>query len=161
MCSALYNRGMRLNAPPPPPPRTIVLNAGSQLIVNGALVTALDPCRLELGSGAVVLSGQEGARDAYGPDPTCELYFALLRASERSGGVSDERYHLFRILAKVVAQYRSHAAQRECALCASALISGDHKAAIGSARRLHDFHQDRRLGEMPSQPDYKPIGISP
>lgn len=151
---------MRLNAPPPQP-RKLVLDAGSQLIVNGALVTALDPCRLELGSGAVVLSGREASRRKSDSDPTRELYFALLEASERQNGVANERYHLFRLLAMVVARYRTHAAQRECTLCASALISGDHKAAIGSARRLHDFHQQTRLVEVPQALQSQDTGISP
>lgn len=146
---------------PPPPPRQMVLNAGSQLIVNGALVTVLDPCRLELGSGAVVLSGREVARGKSGADPTRELYFALLKASETPNGVADDRYHLFHLLAKVVARYRTHAAQRECALCAAALISGDHKAAIGSARRLHIFHQHRPTVDDTSAPPPERIGVVP
>jgi|GEM_PF-2823914 len=139
----------------------MAFNAGSQLIVNGALVTALDPCRLELGSGAVVLAGREVARGKSGADPTRELYFALLKASETSNGVADERYHLFHLLAKVVARYRTHIAQRECALFAAALISGDHEAAIGSARRLHGFHQDRPAAEdAPIRPPQE-IGVFP
>lgn len=133
----------------PHKPRKLVLDAGSQLIVNGALVTALDPCRLELGSGSFVLSGTEASRRKSDADPTRELYFALLKASEQENGMVEQRYHLFQLLAKVVARYRTHAAQRECTLCASALISADHKAAIASARRLNDFHQQTRSVDDP------------
>lgn len=146
---------------PPPAPRLMTLDAGAQLIVNGALVTVLDPCRIELGSGAVVISGKELSKKRAGPDPTRELYFALLKASENDNGLAEGRYDLFRLLARVVAQHRTHSAQRECALCAAALIAGDHKSAIGSARRLQEVFIAREQPNAPQQAAPQAIGTYP
>jgi flagellar biosynthesis regulator FlbT len=121
----------------PPAPQKITLQAGAQAVINGALVTATQACTLEVGSGAFVLTGRGLWREREAlRHPHEELYFSMLEA-----GSSPERFHdaqrrLFNLLSQVVAQSPSHIAQKECAVCAAALMSGDARAASASAARL-------------------------
>lgn len=118
-------------------PQSVHLAAGAQAVVNGALVTAKTDCELEVGSGAVVFTGRAlwRTRDA-AHHPSEELYFSLLEASANPKRFENERYRLFRLLSQVVAQERTHEAQRECTLCASALLAGNAEDATQSASRL-------------------------
>lgn len=120
-----------------PKPHLVTLEAGAQAVINGAIVTATGPCVLEVGSGAFVLAGRglQRSRDAlYHPHE--ELYFSMLEAGTSPERFDESRYRLFGLLAQVVAQSRTHAAQKECAACAAAMMAGDTKAAIASAARL-------------------------
>ena len=118
-------------------PRAVRLEAGAQAVINGALVTARTACDFEVGSGAYVLAGRSLWR---GRGATCNphqsLYFALLEAGVNDTVFAEERFRLFNLLAQIVTHDRTHEAQRECSLCAAALISGDAKEAIASAARL-------------------------
>jgi hypothetical protein len=113
------------------------LAQGEQAVVNGAMVTASTACTLEVGSGAFVLTGRSLWKD-HDPlrNPSEELYFSLLDASVSAEHFENERFRLFALLAQVVLQQRTHEAQQECALCASALIAGNAEDATGSAARL-------------------------
>ncbi|WP_299195617.1 flagellar biosynthesis repressor FlbT [uncultured Erythrobacter sp.] len=120
-----------------PEPQRINLSQGGQAVINGALVTATTACTLEIGSGGNVLTGrslwrQSGSERA----PRDELYYSMLEASMSKARFEEERFRLFRLLSQVVAQDRSHTAQKECSLCASALISGRIEEATQSAARL-------------------------
>ena len=117
--------------------RAVRLEAGAQAVINGALVTARTACEFEVGSGAYVLSGRAlwRGKDAL-RSPHEALYFAMLQAGVDEARFAEERFRLFGLLSHIVTHDRTHAAQRECALCASALIAGDAKEAIASAARL-------------------------
>ncbi|MEP3422634.1 MAG: hypothetical protein ABJN35_12920 [Erythrobacter sp.] len=113
-------------------------------MINGALVTATQDCILEVGSGAFVLSGRALWRDR-GPkrNPREELYFSMIDAATSEDRFNEERFRLFALLSQVVAQERTHEAQKECALCASALIAGNSQEAVRSASRLAAERLDR------------------
>ncbi|MEE4201152.1 hypothetical protein [Erythrobacter sp.] len=130
----------------PPPSQSIVLAAGSQAVINGALVTASDACTLEVGSGAYVFTGRRLWRGDV-RNPHEELYFSVLEASRDEDYFGEQRFRLFALLAQVVAQDRSHEAQKECALCASELLTGNSEGATRSAARLAAM----RLGAQPGR----------
>ncbi len=118
-------------------PRRIGLAPGAQVVINGALVTARGPCEIEVGSGAVVMSGDTfGAKSSSRVDPAAEFYLALLNASANPERFTSDRDMLFAMLGKVVAHHRTHWAQEECALCAAAIIAGESEPALASARRM-------------------------
>ena len=122
---------------PAPKPQSITLAQGGQAVINGALVTANTACTLEVGSGGFVLTGRSLWRDR-DPlrNPREELYFSMLDASTSSTRFEEERFRLFRLLSQVVSQDRTHEAQKECSLCAAALIAGNAEEATQSAARL-------------------------
>lgn len=140
---------------PAPKPHTVCLAQGGQAVINGAIITASTACTLEVGSGAFVLTGRSLWR-ASGParstarNPSEELYFSLLDASASSKIHEDELFRLFALLAQVVTQQRTHEAQQECALCASALIAGNTEDATRSAARLASGRL-KSSGKLPGQ----------
>jgi hypothetical protein len=97
----------------------------------------MGPCILEVGSGAFVLTGPALWREQSAlRNPREELYFSMLDAGTNPDRFSEARFRLFHLLGQVVAQERTHKAQRECALCAAALIAGNVEEAIRSAARI-------------------------
>lgn len=121
----------------PASPKAITLAAGAQAVINGALITAVEPCQLEVGSGAFVLTGRALWRDQKrNSAAAAELYFAMLEVCARPDEFEPARFRLFALLSHVVAQNRTHQSQRECAACAAALIAGDRERALASAQRL-------------------------
>ena len=122
---------------PAPKPQTIHLATGAQAIINGAIVTANSECTFEVGSGGFVLTGRSLWRNR-DPlrNPREELYFSMIDASTSKERFEEERFRLFMLLSQVVAQDRTHEAQKECALCASALLAGNAEEATKSASRL-------------------------
>lgn len=132
----------------PPHTQTVHLAAGSQAVINGALVSAREACTLEVGSGAYVLTGRgmwaprRGEQQAV-RNPRDELYFSLLDCSADAERFGEERFRLFGLLGEVVAQDRTHEGQRECAQCAAALMAGDARAAVQSAARMASSGLDR------------------
>ncbi len=125
------------NADPVHKPHTINLTRGGQAVINGAVVTASAACTIEVGSGAFVLTGRSLWKDRDPKhNPREELYFSIIDASTDTARFEGERFRLFTLLSQVVAQCRTHQGQQECALCASALISGNTDEAIRSAARL-------------------------
>lgn len=127
-----------MRAPDPAPkPHTVTLAQGGQAVINGAIVTASTDCTLEVGSGAFVLTGRSLWQNRGNlRNPSEELYFSLLDACVSPEQFEEERFRLFALLSQVVAQQRTHEAQQECALCASALIAGQIDDAARSAARL-------------------------
>lgn len=118
-------------------PQLVPLGPGRQAVINGALVTASAPCTLEVGPGAYVLAGQALARDKNAlSNPREELYFSMLEAGTDPKRFNEARFRLFRLLSQVVAQDRTYQAQRECALCASALLKGNVEEATQCAARM-------------------------
>ncbi len=136
-----------------PEPRTITLAAGAQAVINGALITASIPCEIEVGSGAFVLTGRSLWRERRaGPDAAAkELYFTMLEASASLGALATIRFQLFALLNWIVSQERTHRAQKECAACAAALIAGDEKAALASARRLAEAQTPSESDRIPAR----------
>ncbi|MEE4289956.1 MAG: hypothetical protein V2J14_11335 [Erythrobacter sp.] len=127
------------------PPQTIELAAGAQAVINGALVTAREACTLEVGSGASVLTGRAlwpSRRRLHSPSD--ELYFSLLDCSADPVRFAAERFRLYGLLGEVVAQDRSHEGQRECSLCAAALMAGDARGAVESAARMASTALEKR-----------------
>ena len=115
----------------------VALSKGDQAVINGAIVTASGDCTLEVGSGAFVLTGHSLWQNDNGPrHPREELYFSMLDASGDKERFTQERFRLFALLSQVVAQERSHEAQKECAQCAHALMIGNAEEATRSASRL-------------------------
>ncbi len=122
---------------PVPAPKTISLAAGAQAVINGALVTALESCQFEVGSGAYVLTGRALWRSQRDRSSSADaLYFEMMKACAAPENFEPARSRLFAALSEVVAQDRTHQSQKECAACAAALVAGDAEAALGSARRL-------------------------
>jgi len=136
-------------------PQTVHLAAGAQAVINGALVTAVEPCTLQVGSGAYVLTGRGLWRERQAlRNPRDELYFSLLECAADQERFHSERFRLFRLLGEVVAQDRTHEAQRECAMCAAAIMGSDGEEAVESAARLASqslVNARRRLGHVPGQ----------
>jgi len=135
-------------------PQSINLSKGEQAVVNGALVTATTACTIEVGSGGFVFTGRSLRRSrASVHNPHEELYFSLLDACTSIARFEEERFRLFRLLSKVVAQDRTHEAQKECSLCAAALIAGRIEEATRSASRLASLrlHRNRKT---PARPGY-------
>ncbi|QUL37369.1 hypothetical protein [Erythrobacter sp. JK5] len=118
------------------PPQRIVLAEGAQAVINGALVTALAPCTIEVGAGAFVLSGRALSVSNPLRNPREELYFSALEAGTDAARFDDARFRLFNLLAQVVAHEPSYQGQRECAACAAALMAGNADDTIRSAARL-------------------------
>lgn len=129
-----------------PPPHRIRLCEGGQAVINGALVTAVVPCELQVGAGSFVVTGSslEPSQAAL-RNPREELYFSMLDASTNEDRFADARFRLFSLLAQVVAQDRTYQGQRECAACAAALIAGNVEDAVRCAARL----ASDRFGEGP------------
>ena len=144
-----------------PRPQLIVLEAGAQAVINGALVTANEPCSLEVGSGAFVLTGRAMRRPRQSlRNPREELYFSMLDASANADRFAESQFRLFGLLAEVVAQDRSHQGQRECALCAAALIAGDADEAVRSASRIvTERYEAPRGGLSPRRPGNRRMRI--
>lgn len=114
-----------------------MLETGAQAVINGALVTAVEPCRFEVGAGAQVFSGRALWRDrSSGRNPHQELYFAVLEAAVGEGELLEARFRLFQLLAHVVMANRTVDGQRECSRFASALIDGDVDEVVACASRL-------------------------
>ena len=128
-----------------PKPQIVSLSQGGQAVINGALVTASTACTLEVGSGGFVLTGRSLWRDrAPKRNPREELYFSILDVCTDAARFDEERFRLFRLLAQVVVQERTHEAQKECSLCAAALIAGNAEEATRSASRLASQTIDRQ-----------------
>ena len=145
------------NPGPPHRPQTVDLARGGQAVINGALVTASQACTLEVGSGAFVLTGRALWRGRDGlRNPREELYFSMMDAATSDARFESERFRLFALLSQVVAQDRTHQGQKECALCASALLAGKADDAVRSAARLAaDQVETRRSAagrRVPGQP---------
>ncbi|QFT76286.1 hypothetical protein [Erythrobacter sp. THAF29] len=118
-------------------PHSVYLEAGAQAVINGALVTAVEPCRFEVGAGAYVFSGRALWRDrASGCSPHQELYFSALEAAAGQGSLLEARFRLFQLLGHVVTSTRTLEGQRECSRFASALIDGDIEEVVACASRL-------------------------
>jgi len=118
-------------------PHIVNLAAGGQAVINGALVTATEACRIQVGSGAFVLTGRALWRSRNGlRNPREELYFSMLDAAISDARFEAERFRLFALLSQVVAQDRTHQGQAECTLCARALLAGNSDEAVESAARL-------------------------
>jgi hypothetical protein len=132
-------------------PQTLNLAAGSQAVINGALITAHQACSIDVGSGAYVFSGRTLWRDDL-RNPHEELYFSILEASRDADRFAEEQFRLFALLSQVVTQDRSHEAQKECALCASALLTGKREDATRSAARLASLRLDRKGGRQRGLP---------
>ena len=95
--------------PTPSRPHSVYLEAGAQAVINGALVTAVEPCRFEVGAGAHVFSGRALWRDrSSGRSPHQELYFAVLEAAVGEGKLLEARFRLFQLLGHVVTAKREH-----------------------------------------------------
>lgn len=120
-----------------PPIQEISLEAGGQVVINGALVTAGSACTLKVGAGAYVLTGRGlwRERDAL-RHPAEELYFSMLEVGTKPEQFAQGRYRFFNLLAQVVAQTKTYQGQRECAACAAAMMADETEAAIASAARL-------------------------
>ncbi len=117
--------------------QTVALARGAQVVINGAIVTASEPCTLEVGSGAFVLTGRSLWRGQNSDRKASEeLYFSILDAGVDEMRFAKERFRLFMLLSRVVAQERSHKMQKECSLCAAAMIAGNIEDATRSAARL-------------------------
>lgn len=116
-------------------PQMVALARGGQAVINGALVVANEPCMLEVSAGAYVLTGRALWRESM-RDPHAELYFSIVEAGTDAERFAEARFRLFALLSQVVTLDRSAQAQRECAACSAALMSGDIKTATRSAARL-------------------------
>ncbi|MEL6528875.1 MAG: hypothetical protein AAGK01_01965 [Pseudomonadota bacterium] len=129
-----------------PAPHHIRLSAGSQAVINGALVTAMGPCELEVGAGSFVVTGRAlDGSTATIRNPREELYFSMLEASIDDSRFIAARFRLFSLLAQVVAQDRTYQGQRECAACAASIMAGEKEKAVRFAARL----ASDRFGESP------------
>lgn len=121
----------------PEPARIIHLAAGEQAVINGALVTAIAPCRLELSPGACVFTGRKADQLSDSQQSAqASLYFALLAASADPESFDGARFRLLEMLGEVVIEERTARGQRECSRCAAAIIEGAALDAVESARRL-------------------------
>lgn len=136
---------------PPSQPQVLNLAPGGQAVINGALITAQNACSIDVGSGAYVFSGRTLWRDDL-RNPHEELYFSVLEASRTADRFAEEQFRLFALLSQVVTQDRSHDAQKECALCASALLTGKREDATRSAARLASLRLDRKGGRPHAVP---------
>ena len=96
-----------------PPPQVLHLPAGSQAVINGALVSVRENCTLEVASGAYVQTGR-----ALWPSgealqaPRDELYFSLLDCGADEERFEAERLRLFGLLSEVAVYDRIFVNQR-------------------------------------------------
>lgn len=149
-----------------PPPQVLHLAAGSQAVINGALVSARENCTLEVAAGAYVQTGRAlwPAGEALRA-PRDELYFSILDCGLDDERFEAERLRLFSLLGEVIAQDRGYETQRECSVCAAALMTGDAKAALESAARMVSTRSEagaKRAGQTGDRPDRRrarPDGI--
>ncbi|MEL6415701.1 MAG: hypothetical protein AAFQ15_12255 [Pseudomonadota bacterium] len=120
-----------------PPNQVIHLASGARAVINGALVAAREPCTLEVGAGAYVLTGLE-MWDAHNSprNPQDELYFSILDCAGDEDRFENEQFRLFALLSEVAAQSGMGAGQRECSECAAALMAGDAQKALDCAARM-------------------------
>ena len=120
-----------------PPNQVIHLASGARAVINGALVAAREPCTLEVGAGAYVLTGLEMWDADNSPrNPQDELYFSILDCAGDQNRFEREQFRLFALLAEVAAQSGIEAGQRECSECAAALMAGDAQKALKCAARM-------------------------
>lgn len=120
-----------------PPFRKVHLAAGAQAVINGALVTAIGPCELEVGAGSFVLTSHLANRQLSDVRaPREELYFSMLDASTDEERFAEARFRLFGLLAQVVVHDRTYQGQRECTACAAAIMAGNIEESVRSAARL-------------------------
>ncbi len=118
-------------------PKKVSLAEGSQAVINGALVTAVTACELEVGAGTFVLTGSSLAQSGrLLRNPREELYFSTLEVCADEGRFADARFRLFEVLAQVVASDSTYQGQRECAAFAAAVMTGESDAAVRCAARL-------------------------
>lgn len=135
-------------------PQIIHLARGGQAVINGALVTASEHCTLQVGSGAFVLTGRALWRNREGVrNPREELYFSMIDAATSESRFEAAKFRLFSLLARVVAQDRTHQGQKECSFCAAALLAGRSEEAVQSAARLaaDTLGQHRSLPGQPRE----------
>jgi hypothetical protein len=130
-----------------PEPHLVTLEPGAQIVINGALVTAHAACSIEVGSGAFVVTGPALRREREAlRHPHEELYFSMLEAARSPENFTEAHHRLFALLAQVAAHSPTNAVQRECAVCAAAMMSGDARAAVASAARLASDRPERGEG---------------
>lgn len=119
------------------PPQTVPLARGGQVVINGALITAQEACTLDVASGAYVLTSMTRLRDRKSlRNPREELYFSIIEVADDPARFADEQFRLFILLSQVAAQEPGPVAQKECSLCATALLTGNASDAKRSASRL-------------------------
>jgi flagellar biosynthesis regulator FlbT len=111
------------------------LREGEQLVVNGALVTAVCNCSFMVSGGASLLVSGSAAK-AGRPLPAHQLYYAVLELAGLGIPVADERHRLLELLAVIVESQRTRAAQQDCSNVAAALISEDIDGLLAAARAL-------------------------
>jgi hypothetical protein len=120
-----------------PEPHLVTLEPGAQIVINGALVTAHAACSIEVGSGAFVVTGPALRREREAlRHPHEELYFSMLEAARSPENFTEAHHRLFALLAQVAAHSPTNAVQRECAVCAAAMMSGDSRGALGGGGGL-------------------------
>ncbi|MEM7702496.1 MAG: hypothetical protein AAF251_11210 [Pseudomonadota bacterium] len=120
-----------------PPTQLIHLASGARAVINGALVASREPCTLEVGAGAYVLTGLQ-MWDAHNSprNPQDELYFSILDCADDQDRFESEQFRLFALLAEVAAQCGIGGGQRECSECAAALMAGNAQKALDCAARM-------------------------
>ncbi len=96
----------------PSPAHTIPLQAGEQVVINGALVTATGPCELQVSPGAYLFTGRDREPRADTLQSAhSTLYFGLLAAYADPERFDTARYSLFEMLGEVVMEERQAKAQ--------------------------------------------------
>ena len=126
-----------MDSPAPARPKTLNLAPGAQAVINGAIVTAAESCRLNVEPGAFVLvSGLPTPERAKVHDARQELYLSLLDLIRRPRADDEETIRLFRLLSDVAAQGTDQEAKQDCMTCCSALMAGRLVEASRPAARL-------------------------
>lgn len=120
----------------PPAPCAYTLREGEQIVVNGALITAIRDCDFLVNVGASVIGGRLLFDCLREPKPAHALYYASLDAASSLGALKDASPRLFVLLAQTVARHRTRTAQDLCSAYARGLVARDVDAVLDAARTL-------------------------
>lgn len=132
--------------------RIVNLAAGDQVVINGALIRALDACSFDVGAGATIVTQgkMQQSRNAM-RNPAEELYFSVLDCANDGNRFAHARQRLFKLLSEVILREADQDAQRECSECAAALAANDSEGVKHSAARLASrrLRSNLALAEIP------------
>ena len=117
--------------------RSLALARGSQVVINGAIVTASQPCTIQVEAGAYILAGSAMAhRNAKASDSRQELYLSLLDMGGNPTPNGEEFARLYCLLSEIAADGADQQAQQDCSQCCAALMMRRIEAATHFAASL-------------------------
>jgi len=116
--------------------RDLNLLAGEQAFINGALITAIAPVHLQVGSGAFVQRERPKAGRSREYAPARELYYRTLLTEAAGWPNRNHHAQLFALLGRCVLHFRTRESQEHCSDYAAALVSAGYDKALAAAHAL-------------------------